>query len=305
MNQSRRKTWIALLLLLVIAITGLAFWARPIEFFRAFSQLQMFLIGAHSEFTIANGYRVHYYVLGPANGRPAVLVHGLGGRAEDWVKLAPYLAKAGHRVYLPDLPGYGQSEWPRNFSYSVSDEASVVIGFFDVLGLKQVDLGGWSMGGWIVQLVAGQHPERVKRLMLFDAAGLHVHPDWDTQLFTPVSVTEIDELDALLMPDPPHVPHFVARAILRYSRKHAWVMHRALNSMLQGQDTTDDMLLTIKMPVLLVWGQVDHIIPLSQGEKMHQLLPQSQLDIVPGCGHLAPNECAGKIGPAVVNFLRE
>ena len=72
---------------------------------------------------------------------------GLGGRAEDWRSLAPYLAKAGYRVYMPDLPGYGRSEKPADFSYSVPDEAAVVVGFMDALGLKQVDLGGWSMGG--------------------------------------------------------------------------------------------------------------------------------------------------------------
>ena len=305
MNQPRRKTWIAILLLFVIAITGFSFWSWPLEFFGVFSQLRMILIGAHSEFTTVNGYHVHYYVLGPANGQPVVLVHGLGGRAEDWVKLAPYLAKAEYRVYLPDLPGYGQSERPANFSYSVSDEASVVLGFCDVLGLKKVDLGGWSMGGWIVQLVAAWHPERVKRLMLFDSAGLHVHPDWDIQLFTPVSALQIEKLDKLLMPNPPHVPDFVVAAILRYSRKHAWVMHRAIDSMLQGGETTDNLLPDIKMPVLLVWGKMDQIIPLSQGEKMHQLLPNSKLDVVPGCGHLAPNECAGQIGPVVVNFLKK
>ena len=64
------------------------------------------------------GVRMHYEVEGPADGPVVVLVHGLGGRAEDWRKLAPYLAKAGFRVYLPDLPGYGRSEKPADFSYS-------------------------------------------------------------------------------------------------------------------------------------------------------------------------------------------
>jgi pimeloyl-ACP methyl ester carboxylesterase len=56
--------------------------------------------------------------------------------------------------------------------------------------------------------------------------------------------------------------------------------------------------------VLIVWGAVDHITPLSEGEQMHQLIPQSQLTVISGCGHLAPNECAGKIGPVVVAFLQ-
>ena len=59
------------------------------------------------------------------------------------------------------------------------------------------------------------------------------------------------------------------------------------------------------MPVLIVWGGVDQITPLSQGEKIHQLIPQSQLDVIAGCGHLAPNECASQIGPKMVGFVKQ
>jgi pimeloyl-ACP methyl ester carboxylesterase len=299
----RKLTWIALILVVLTATFGLEFWTHPLGILFVLSRAQLFFSGARSRFAEVDGYRVHYYALGPDGGRVAVLVHGLGGRADDWQKLAPQLAKAGYRVYLPDLPGYGESEKPANFSYSVSDEAKIVVSFLDALGLQQVDLGGWSMGGWIVQLAAADHPERVRKLMLFDSAGLYVKPDWDTSLFTPDSAEEIDKLDTLLMPNPPHVPGFVARDILRTSHKHAWVMHRAINSMLTGRDTTDKLLPSLKMPVLIVWGQVDHITPLSEGETIHRLIPQSQLTVISGCGHLAPNECANKIGPAVVNFL--
>ena len=177
--------WIAFAVVTLIASLGLTFWLRPLAVFRVLNKAQMYLIGARGNFTNVAGYRIHYYTLGPSDGPVVVLVHGLGGRSEDWGKLAPYLAKAGYRVYLPDLPGFGQSETPADFSYSVGDDARIVVGFFDALGLKQVDLGGWSMGGWIVQLVAAQHPDRVRQLMLFDSAGLYVKPDWDTKLFTP------------------------------------------------------------------------------------------------------------------------
>jgi pimeloyl-ACP methyl ester carboxylesterase len=293
------------MVLLALFAAGIAVWFRPLACFRLFNEAQMYLNGASSRFTMVEGYRVHYYVLGPANGPPVVLVHGLGGRAEDWAKLAPPIAKAGYRVYLPDLPGYGQSEWPPDFSYSIPDEAKVVLAFFDVVGLHRADLGGWSMGGWIVQLVAAEHPDRVNSLMLFDAAGLHVQPAWDTQLFTPVTPAQLDKLDTLLTPHPPRVPGFVARDILHFSRKHAWVIRRALNLMLQVKDTTDDLLPTMKMPVLLIWGENDRIIPLDQGETMHRLIPHSRLAVIPNCGHLAPNECAGQIAPTVVNFLRQ
>ena len=303
--MKRALKWVALVFLSLSAVFCATIWLRPLSVFRVFNQAQMYLIGARSSFIDVGDYRVHYYALGPGDGPVAVLVHGLGGRSEDWEKLAPYLAKAGYRVYLPDLPGFGESDKPADFSYSIRDEAKVVAGFFDALGLKQVDLAGWSMGGWIVQLVAAEHPDRVRRLILFDSAGLYVKPDWDIKLFTPISPAELDKFDALLMPHPPRLPGFVTTDILRSSREHAWIIHRALDSMMTGRDTTDSLLPSLKMPVLIVWGDVDRITPLSEGEKMHQLIPQSQMEVIPGCGHLAPNECAGQIGRRVVTFLKQ
>jgi pimeloyl-ACP methyl ester carboxylesterase len=290
--------------LALTVVVAAAFWVRPVWFFREYGQLRFRLEGAQSKTTSVNGYRIHYYAFGPTGGRVVVLVHGLGGRAEDWANLAPFLAKSGYRVYLPDLPGYGQSEKPADFSYSVPDEASVVVGFFDALGLKQVDLGGWSMGGWIVQRVAAEHPDRVARLMLFDSAGMYLKPDWDTGLFTPSNATELGELDALLMPHPPRLPDFVAQDILRISAQNSWIIRRALSSMLTGRDATDHLLPELKMPVLILWGAEDHITPLSEGEAMHRLIPQSRMEVVSGCGHLAPDQCAAQMGPPVVDFLK-
>jgi pimeloyl-ACP methyl ester carboxylesterase len=295
------KTLWAIAVLAVAA--GIGFLLRPLSYFDGMMYLREMLTGVHSRTTSVHGYRVHYLVQGPAGGEPVVLVHGLGGSAEDWRNLSPYLARTGYRVYMPDLPGYGRSERPASFSYSVRDEAAIVLGFMDALGLKQVDLGGWSMGGWIVQLVAGEAPGRVRRLMLFDSAGLHVEPDWDTRLFTPTSADQLNQLDALLMPHPPAVPGFVARDILRASAERAWLMQRAMASMLTGRDATDQLLPQLKMPVLVAWGAQDSIIPLAQGETMHQLIPQSELDVFPGCGHLAPLECSEEMVPKVLEFI--
>jgi len=166
-----KKLLIGIGLLLVVA--GFGFWRRPVSFFNESMYVRDCLFGVQNRDVSVGGHRLHYEVEGPANGRAVVLVHGLGGRAEDWRDLAPYVAKAGFRVYLPDLIGYGRSEKPADFSYSVHDEADVVVGFLDALELKQVDLGGWSMGGAIVQHVAADHPDRVRRLLLFDSAGLY------------------------------------------------------------------------------------------------------------------------------------
>jgi pimeloyl-ACP methyl ester carboxylesterase len=288
-----------------LLVAAVGFWVRPVSYFDESLYLRERLAGAEGRDITINGYRLHYEVEGPASGPAVVLVHGLGSRAEDWRDLAPHIAKAGYRVYLPDLIGYGRSQKPRDFSYSVHDEADVVCAYLDALGLKQVDLGGWSMGGAIVQHVAAAHPERIRRLLLFNSAGLYVLPTWDTRLFTPTSAAELAQLDDLLMPNPPKVPGFVARDILRVSNDRAWIIHRAMATMLTGKDATDKLLPQLKMPVLIVWGSEDKITPLSLGETMHQLVPQSQLDVIPGCGHLAPGQCAPQIAPKVIDFLNQ
>jgi pimeloyl-ACP methyl ester carboxylesterase len=305
---NRPKQWIkrtlwSVLALALIAATG--FFLRPVSYLTAWTYLHEDLSGIQSRSVEVAGHRVHYLAEGPANGPVVVLVHGLGANAEYWRNLAPYLAKSGFRVYIPDLIGYGRSDRPADFSYSVHDEAAVVVGFMDALGLKQVELGGWSMGGWIAVLIAAQHPERVSRLMLFDAAGLDIPPPFDTALFTPSTVAQLDQLKALLSPHPQPIPAFIARDILRNFRRNGWVVQRALATMLTAQDVIDNLLPQLKMPVLLVWGSLDRITPIDQGETMHRLVPQSQLDAFAGCGHMAPIECSAAVGPKVVAFAQQ
>ena len=302
MKWLRRVLWAVPALAL---IAGIGFYMRPVSFYNEWMYVQDYRAGIESHFIRVAGYRMHYLAEGPANGPVVVLVHGLGARAEDWGGLAPYLSRAGFRVYIPDLVGYGRSDRPKDFSYSVRDEAAVVVGFMDALGLKQVELGGWSMGGWIAVRVAAEHPERVSRLMLFDAAGLNVPPAFDTALFTPANFDQLHQLQAILSPHPQPIPAFVARDILRNFRRNGWVIQRALATMLTGQDVIDNDLPQLKMPVLLVWGSLDRVTPLAEGETMQHLIPQSEIDIVPGCGHMAPIECSWTIGPKVVAFARE
>jgi pimeloyl-ACP methyl ester carboxylesterase len=305
MTLVRKLLWTggALAWLAVLAIVG--FWLRPVSYFNEVMYVRAYFAGVESRTVTVAGHRIHYNAEGPADGSVVVLIHGLGGRAEDWHDLAPYLSQAGFRVYMPDLLGYGRSEKPADFSYSVPDEAEVVVGFLDALGLKQVDLGGWSMGGGIVQHLAARHPERVSRLMLFDAAGIYQKPAWDTSLFTPTTPEQLNQFYALLMPHPPVIPKFVVRDILRISKKNAWVIQKAMGTMLAGQGATESLLPQLKMPVLIVWGAEDRILPLSQGEKMHSLVPRSILEVFPGCGHLAPGQCATQVGPKVVEFVKQ
>jgi pimeloyl-ACP methyl ester carboxylesterase len=308
MTTSRPKKWIKRTLWSLLALAllaGIGFYFRPVSYLNTWTYLHEDLSGIESRSVQVAGHRVHYLAEGPADGPVVVLVHGLGANAEYWDNLAPYLVQSGFRVYIPDLIGCGRSDRPTDFSYSVRDEAAVVVGFMDALGLKQVELGGWSMGGWIAVLVAAQHPERVNRLMLFDAAGLNVAPTFDTELFTPSTVAQLDELKALLSPHPQPIPAFIARDLLRNFRRNGWVVQRALATMLTAQDVIDNLLPQFKMPVLLVWGSLDRVTPLDLGETMHRLIPQSEFDVFAGCGHMAPIECSAALAPKVVAFAKQ
>ena len=75
-----------------------------------------------------------------------VLVHGLGGRCEDWRNLAPYLVRAGFRVYMPDLPGYGRSEKPADFSYSIPDQGRNSCRLYGRNGVEASWY--WAAGRW-------------------------------------------------------------------------------------------------------------------------------------------------------------
>jgi 3-oxoadipate enol-lactonase len=111
------------------------------------------------------GIRLAYQVWGLPDDPPLVLLHALGEDAADWDAVAPVLAR-GRRVYALDLRGHGRSWWPGNYSLDLM--CADVLRFLDVLGLGRVDLVGHSMGGIVAYLLAEDHPQRVRRLVLED-----------------------------------------------------------------------------------------------------------------------------------------
>lgn len=310
-SRVMRRTLGWTLAVLAVLVVGLMLYAalRPLNLLVYVAQARLLFAGIHSQTTkisYAGLHNIHIHYYPGGSGPPVVLVHGLGGRAEDWANLMPQLVRDHHRVYALDLPGYGRSDWPRNAQYSIAEETAAVEAFMNDLHLTRVDLGGWSMGGWIAMRLALDEPQRIRRLMIFDSAGIRFPLKWDISLFEPDTPTKLRKLDDLLMPTPPpQVPGFIARSIFRYVRLHGWVVKRNMDSMLSLVDLLDGKLGALKMPMLIVWGKQDHLIPVSAGEEIHRDVPQSELEIFDGCGHLAPGQCAARIGPVVEGFLDE
>ncbi len=298
--STRLKLWVAFSAALLLAL-GLTLYYRPFAVLDRVTAARLFVDGMQNQDAMIDGYRIHYLVGG--SGQPIVLVHGLGSRASDWVGLIGPLVRSGRRVYAVDLLGYGQSDRPSNAPYSIAQEARIVEGFLESQHLQHTDLAGWSMGGWISMVVATDMPQRVGRLVLLDSAGLRFQPSFDPSLFTPTDLDQLHQLMYLLSPAAPRMPTFLARAFLKRAQPDAWVIRRSVDAMLTGHDLLDNKLNELTMPVLIVWGKEDHLTPLSLAYTIHAGVRRSQLQLINGCGHLAPGLCANKIAPDMIAFL--
>jgi pimeloyl-ACP methyl ester carboxylesterase len=292
-------------LVLMAIVVGLVFYRYPLWVGDQQLRFRLWREGVKSEYVEAGGYRLHYFEASPSNGggTPLVLVHGLGARGEDWAAMIPALAAQGFHVYVPDLLGYGRSPRP-DVDYSISLEEQTVVQFMQAVHVPRADVGGWSMGGWVAMKLTLDHPKMVDRLAIYDSAGVYFPTTWEPTLFIPSDVAGVQRLIAMLTPKPRALPNFAAEAALRKLQGNAWVVQRSMSAMTNGKDLLDFRLYGITQPMLIVWGAEDVLIPLSAGERIHKSVPQSVLEIVDGCGHLAPAECARPVIAGTVEFLR-
>ncbi len=301
--------WVTGVAVLLGVAGGATFFLQPLWVNDQLIRVHLRQQKVQSKYVQVDGWKIHYFeALPPArlrvkdDGTPLILIHGLGSRGEDWSGLIPGLTAAGFHVYAPDLLGYGRSSRP-NVDYSIALEAKTVYDFAQAVHLDHADIGGWSMGGWIALKLTIEHPELVRRLILYDSAGIYFPPTFDATLFTPVDPAGLSRLTAMLTPHPRPLPGFVARAAVRRLQENAWVLKRSVASMEAGRDLVDFKLARIDRPTLIVWGAEDRLIPPSVGERMHARIPGSSMLLVTGCGHLAPGECRVPVLDATLRFL--
>ena len=293
------------LLVLVVVAAGLIFYRYPLWVADQQIHFHLWREGVKSEYVDVNGYRLHYFEASPLEGAgtPLVLIHGLGARGENWAAMIPALAAKGFHVYVPDLLGYGRSPQP-DVDYSISLEEQTVAAFMQAVHVPRADVGGWSMGGWIAMKLAVDHPEMVERLAIYDSAGIYFPATWQPDLFIPNDVAGVKKLYGMLSPRPFKLPNFATEAAVRKLQENAWVIRRSMSAMTNGRDLMDFRLYEISQPMLIVWGAQDRLIPLSVAESIHKSVPQSVLDVVDGCGHLAPEECPRPVIEGTVDFLK-
>lgn len=294
-GRAKAFQWIAA----ALVIAGSSFvYFRPLTVFFAARELYLRAIGMRSSSVRVGPHRIHYFDSG-GEGPPLVMVHGVASRAADAAPLYRALSRT-HRVYAPDLLGYGESDRPRDSDYSVRTQAEVVRGLMDALGIAQADVIGVSMGGWVALTVAAEHPERVRRLVLVSSAGVAFPTTLHPSSFSPRNLEELRASIALQTDR--KVPDFILRDLLRRSRLKAWVVRRSMASMLTRRDLLDGRLQRVTMPVLLVWGTRDRIVPISVAAALQREMPHARLVRLEGCGHLAVVECREEALGAIATF---
>jgi pimeloyl-ACP methyl ester carboxylesterase len=291
-----------------VLLLGLIVWLNPFLLIDTGIAVYLRTHGVAQHHVEVDGYSIHYLEAKPPAGlpeKPLVLVHGLGARATDWTPSIPALAAHGYHVYALDLLGYGNSPRPRDGDASLAVEERITAGFLQALHLDRPDVAGWSMGGWVAMKLALDHPERVRRLLLYDSAGLYFVIDFPHTLFTPSDRAGFDALMNRIEPDHPRmkIPAFLIPGMVRRFEKNRSTVDSSFHSMLTGREMLDFRVHALKMPVLIVWGTEDKLTPLATGLRLHELVPQSVFVGLRGCGHLAAAECSKQTLPETLKFL--
>jgi pimeloyl-ACP methyl ester carboxylesterase len=234
------------------------------------------------------------------SGRPMLILHGAGG-AGRWL---PYMAElaARHDVIVPEHPGFGGSDTPEWLD-TIADLANFYLDVLDQLDLTDVDLVGFSLGGWIAAELAVRNTRRLRSLTLVAAAGIHVPgvPQVDSFLLND------EQRIRAMFHDPRRADAMVAQAT-RPEAEDVELKNRATTARLIWQPRGYDPHLAkwlhrIDVPTLLIWGADDRLFPTDYAFAYQRLIPGSEVEIIPQCGHLPQVEQTADFVAAVEDFL--
>ena len=235
-----------------------------------------------------NGADLYYEIHGPADGHPVLLLHGGLGNAEWWANQSPVLAAAGRRVVAMDSRGHGRSTWGDAPITVVPQMAADALGLLDHLGIAKTDVVGWSDGAVIALDLAIHHPERLGRVVAY---GANFTPDGVHELVPSDQLLPFERIAAdyqRLSPEPGRFEELVATL-------------DALYKVAPNFSETD--LRSITVPVLVLDGAEEEFIKPEHTRRLAELIPGSELLLMPGTGHFAPFSEPGAFNRIVLAFL--
>lgn len=237
-------------------------------------------------------------------GAPLVLIHGYPLDHTIWEKAAPLLEK-DFDLILPDMRGFGQSSAVES-TYTVADLASDVAGLLDHLKVGKAFVAGHSMGGYVALAFARAYPQRLAGLGLISSQVSSDPADGKAGRYkTAAAVAEsgvglVAEAMSPKLSADVHVQSFARELIGR--QKTAGVIG-ALKAMAERPDSTD-VLKTLKVPLVIVHGDADALIPVERGRGMKAAIPGIHYAELPGIGHMAMMENPQAVADALKFFVK-
>lgn len=281
-----------MILVLVLALGALGYvYLAPEDATRAILDLRRGVAGLErKEVTLADGLR--YVYLEGGSGEPLLLLHGFGANKDNFTDVSLFLTRH-YRVIAPDHIGFGESDRPAQASYLPEAQARRLNRLATRLGLQKMHIGGSSMGGQIALTYAALYPDKVESLWLLDPAGIWSAPESELQRIyretggNPLIAHDEDEFAAVfdfVMSKPPFVPRPVLDVFAR-ERIANVELEKRIFAEITG-DSVEARVRGMKTPALIVWGTEDRAIHVETAHVLHELLPNSEVIIMEGYGHL-------------------
>ncbi|HEX6551973.1 MAG TPA: alpha/beta hydrolase [Ktedonobacteraceae bacterium] len=270
-----------------------------------------------------DGMRLHCLTAGE-NGSPVVLLHGAGldSAALSWGEVIGPLSMH-HRIFAPDLPGYGQSSRP-DIRYTIDFYVIVVNHLLDILHLEKVNLVGLSLGGAIALALTLHAPTRVEKLVLVDTYGIQDKLAAQRLSYLYVHLPFLDELSywligrsrslvrwsllAGLIYNPTRLPDELVDQVYQAAREpgagKAFISLQRSDVRWSGlrSDFTHK-LHEITVPTLIVHGAEDTAVPLAYAQRAKALIPHVELYVMQECRHWPQREKPEEFISVVGNFL--
>ncbi len=265
-----------------------------------------------------SGIKINYREIG--EGKPMIFLHGFGASSHSWDNVAKHLASK-NKLFLVDLKGFGLSEKPLDDKYSAIDQANIIFDFIKKIKIENLVLIGHSMGGAIALLTflkfAVERNNPIKRLILIDS------PAYKQKIPEFTKLLQIPFLNKILLVFLPfrfaikmvlkrcffddkkiteeiigHYGHFLNET----GSFHAFIT-TAKKILPKNADEISAKCRKIDIPVLLIWGEKDEVIPLSIGERLQKDIPNARLAVIPKCGHIPAEEKPEETSRIISEFL--
>jgi pimeloyl-ACP methyl ester carboxylesterase len=300
-------SWVAGLA--VVGIGAVAIWAYTPDKPRAALEAAY-----GGEYRTVDGLRLRVRDTGPRDAPVVILLHGFGASLDTWEPWAKALS-GRYRVVRFDLPGFGLTGPDPTGDYSDARSVNILLGLMDTLGIDRAAVIGNSLGGRIAWTFAAAHPQRVTQLVLVSPDGF-ASPGF--------AYGKAPDMPLVMKALPYAAPRSMLRANLAaayaqpealsdaaVTRYHDLMLvpgvRRAILARMEQTVLRDPVpiLARIATPTLLLWGERDAMIPISNAADYLKHMPDATLVRLPGLGHVPFEEDPAGSLPPVERFLAQ